>query len=55
MKRKTTRAHRNFKLPEDIDRLLRAESKKTLRTQTAILEIALRQFFALKPSERNAA
>jgi predicted transcriptional regulator len=53
MKRNAVRAHRNFKLPTDLDEKLRREATETMRTQTAILEIALRSFFALKPAERR--
>lgn len=55
MKRNAPRAHRNFKIPPDLDKSLRLESTRTMRTQTAILEIALRRYFALKPAQRGVS
>ena len=45
MKRKALKQHRNFKLPKDLDQKLRKEAERTNRTQTAVLEMALRAFF----------
>lgn len=40
--------HRNFKLCDRLDGLLKKEAAKTKRTQTAIVEIALAEYFAVK-------
>jgi predicted transcriptional regulator len=46
-KAKKCRVHRNFKLPPDLNQLLETEAVKTMRTQTAIVEMALREWFAI--------
>jgi hypothetical protein len=46
------RVHRNFKLPPDLNAKLVKEAAKTHRTQTAILELALAEWFRIKRSVR---
>lgn len=50
MKRTTAKArkvHRNFKLHPKLDGILKKESVKQRRTQTALVEMALSRFFNL--------
>ena len=47
MKKKTRKVHRNFKIELAVNSLLEREAIKTNRTQTAIVELALRKFFGM--------
>lgn len=42
------KVHRNFKLPPDLNQKLVKEAAKTRRTQTAIIELALGEWFRIK-------
>lgn len=48
MKKAPQKIHRNFKIPAVLDGKLRKESEKSKLTQTAIVELALTQWFAVK-------
>ena len=54
-KHNARKVHRNFKLPQDLNQTLVAMAEKTHRTQTAVIEIALKRLFATKPQEWIAA
>lgn len=47
-KPKQTKVHRNFKLDAELDRQLRRQAAADHRTQTAILEMALRAHLLVK-------
>lgn len=49
MKRQTKlKVHRNFKLEQELNEKLKRESVKTARTETAIVELALKNWFSVK-------
>jgi predicted transcriptional regulator len=47
---KSNKVHRNFKLTPELNAKLVKEAGKTKRTQTAILELALAEWFRIKRS-----
>lgn len=42
------KVHRNFKLDPDLNARLKREAGKTAKTETAIIERALQEWFAVK-------
>lgn len=46
--RMAAKVHRNFKLDHNLNTILKREARKTYRTETAMVEMALRRMFKME-------